>query len=127
MKFGPQFEAAWSRRWSNSAWPLPSSLAVTLLIAVAIPLCAQNSRVFRDGNSWVEETTGAIPAGREFRAQTPVGSFQVQGSAAQVTYVVRKRSFANSEEEARKQFQQLKFSVNKAGDAVVHGRQADRP
>ena len=67
----------------------------TLLMAVAIPLCAQTPRVFRDGNSWVEETTGTLPAGREFRAFTDMGSVQVQGSGTQVSYVVRKRSYAN--------------------------------
>ena len=88
-------------------------------MALAIPLCAQNPRVFRDGNSWVEETTGSLPAGREFRAFTELGSVQVQGSATQVSYVVRKRSFADTEEAARRQFEQLRFSANKAGDAVV--------
>jgi len=96
-------------------------------MALAIPLCAQNPRVFRDGNSWVEETTGSLPAGREFRAFTELGSVQVQGSATQVSYVVRKRSFADTEEAARRQFEQLRFSANKAGDAVVlEGRMIGR-
>jgi DUF4097 and DUF4098 domain-containing protein YvlB len=119
MKLGSQFEAAAGRRWSTAA--------LWLAMAVAIPLCAQTSRVFRDGNSWVEETTGSLPAGREFRAFTDLGSFQVQGSAAQVSYVVRKRCSADSEEAARRQFQQLRFSVSKVGDAVVlEGRLAGR-
>jgi len=96
-------------------------------MALAIPLCAQNPRVFREGNSWVEETTGSLPAGREFRAFTELGSVQVQGSATQVSYVVRKRSFADTEEAARRQFEQLRFSANKAGDAVVlEGRMIGR-
>jgi DUF4097 and DUF4098 domain-containing protein YvlB len=114
MKLGPQFEAASGRWWNSSA--VIMSLALTMVLA--IPLCAQ-TRVFRDGNSWIEETTGSLPAGREFRAFTEIGSFQVQGSATQVSYVVRKRSFADSEEAARRQFEQLRFSASKAGDAVV--------
>ena len=51
-----------------------------------------DSRVFRDGNGWVEETTGILPPGREFRALTDLGALQVQGTASQVSYVVRKRS-----------------------------------
>jgi hypothetical protein len=113
MKLGPQFEAAGRRRWSNSAW------ALALTMAVAIPLCAQNARVFREGNSWVEESTGSLPAGREFRAFTQLGSVQVQGNAAQVSYVVRKRSFAATEELARRQFAQWRVSANRVGDAVV--------
>ena len=111
MKLGSQFEAAGGRRWSTSA--------LALLMAVAIPLCAQTSRVFREGNSWVEETTGSLPAGRELRAFTDLGSVQVVGNAAQVSYVVRKRSFAANEELARRQFAQLRFAANKAGDSVV--------
>ena len=113
MKLGPQFEAAGSRQWNNSVcW-------LMMAVALAIPLCAQNPRVFRDGNTWVEETTGSLPAGREFRAFTELGSFQVQGNAAQVSYVLRKRSSADTEEAARRQFEQLRFSAHKAGDAVV--------
>lgn len=90
-----------------------------LAMAAAIPLWAQSSRVFRDGTSWVEETSGVLPAGREFRAITEIGSVQVQGSSAQVSYAVRKRSYADTEEGARRQFEQLRVSVSKAGDAVV--------
>ena len=114
MKMGPQFVAADGRWWSNSVWVL-----ATLAIGLALPLCAQTPRVFRDGNSWVEETTGSLPAGREFRAFTELGSFQVQGNAAQISYVVRKRSYADTEEAAQKQFEQLRFSASKSGDAVV--------
>jgi len=113
MKLGPQFEAAGCRRWSNSVWLLTAALVMV------IPLYAQNARVFREGNSWVEESTGSLPAGREFRAFTDLGSVQVQGNAAQVSYVVRKRSFAGSEVLARKQFAQWRVSANRAGDAVV--------
>jgi len=94
-------------------------VAAAVLTMLAAPLWAQSSRVFREGNSWVEETTGTLPAGREFRALTDLGSLQVQGSAAQVTYVVRKRSTADTEEAARKQFGQLRITASKIGDAVV--------
>jgi hypothetical protein len=83
------------------------------------PLWAQSSRVFREGNTWVEETTGALPAGREFRALTDLGSLQVQGNATQVTYVVKKRSTEATEEAARRQFEQLRITASKMGDAVV--------
>ena len=115
MNLGSQFEAAGGRRWSNSAWPL----AITLIAALALPLGAQTSKVFRDGNSWVEETTGSLTAARELRAYTDLGSIQVQGGASEVSYTIRKRSFADTEEAAKRQFEQLRFSANKAGDAVV--------
>ncbi len=111
MKPGSQFEAAGSRRWSSAV--------ILLAIMVAVPLWAQSARVFRDGNAWVEESTGTLPAGREFRASTDIGSVQVQGNAAQASYVVRKRSYASTEEAARRQFDQLRISAGKAGDTVV--------
>ena len=115
MKLGPQFEAAGGRRWSTSAW----QLAITLVVALAIPLGAQSTRVFRDGNTWVEETTGNLPAGRELRAYTDLGSVQVQGSSSDVSYTIRKRTLADTEETARRQFEQLRFTANRMGDAVV--------
>ncbi len=109
MKNGPQFGAVARRRWS----------AAVIALVFSVPLWAQTSRVYRDGNSWVEETTGTLPAGREFRTFTDMGSLQVQGNSSQVTYVVRKRSNAGSEEAARKQFEQLRITASRVGDAVV--------
>ena len=97
------------------------------LVALTLPALAQSSRVFREGNTWVEETTGTLPAGREFRALTDVGSVQVQGNASQVMYVVRKRSTESTEAGARKQFDQLRVTASKVGDAVVlEGRMLSR-
>jgi len=101
-------------------------VAAVVLLMLAAPLWAQSSRVFREGNTWVEETTGTLPAGHEFRALTDLGSLQVQGTATQVTYVVRKRSMAESEQTARKQFEQLHVTASKVGDAVAVKR-ATRP
>ena len=106
---GPyQGAAAW-RRWMVAAATL----------ALAAPLWAQSPKVFRDGDSWVEETTGTLSAGREFRSFMDLGSLMVQGNSSQVSYVVRKRSLAGSEEEARRQFEQLRISATKVGDAVI--------
>src|SRR5271166_6522067 len=97
--------AACSNRWKA---------AVALLaMSVAVPLWAQQSKVYREGNAWVEETTGTLPPGREVRVNTDVGSVQVQGNSQRISYVIRKRSFAGSEEAARQQFQQLRISVFK--------------
>ena len=106
---GPyQGAAAW-RRWMVAAATL----------ALAAPLWAQPPKVFRDGDSWVEETTGTLSAGHEFRSNLDMGSVLVQGNSSQVSYVVRKRSRASSEAEARRQFDQLRISATKFGDAVV--------
>src|SRR5271167_3687346 len=104
----------------NTRWKLGLAL---LAVAVAVPLCAQQSRVYREGNAWIEETTGAMTPGREVRVNTDMGSVQVQGNSPQVTYVIRKRSFASSEEGARRQFEQLRISVAKNAERdSIEGR-----
>ena len=56
-------------------------LAVALVcVAAAIPLAAQQTRVYKDGNAWVEETTGTMPSARELRVNTDLGSIEVQGN-----------------------------------------------
>jgi len=116
---GTQVGTAWVRRWKIAV--------VAGLVAVTLPALAQTSKVFRDGNSWVEETTGTLPPGREFRALTDLGSVDVQGTASQVTYVVRKRSNESTEALARRQFEQLRITASKVGDAVVlEGRMMSR-
>jgi DUF4097 and DUF4098 domain-containing protein YvlB len=101
--------------------------AALLTMAVAIPLWAQQTRVYRDGNSWVEETTGTLPTSRQVRITTDLGSVQVQGSSSQVTYVIRKRSYLPSQEAARRQFEQMHISTikNAEGD-LIEGKLANR-
>ncbi len=114
-----RWHAAGRRRWKAAA--------ALLAMAFAIPLWAQESRVYRDGNSWVEEITGTLPASRQVRITTDVGSVQVQGSSSSVTYVIRKRSYAGSEEAARRQFEQMRISAVKNSEgAFIEGRLANR-
>jgi DUF4097 and DUF4098 domain-containing protein YvlB len=111
--------AASSRKWTAAA--------AILAMAVAIPLWAQQSRVYRDGNSWVEEITGTLPASRQVRITTDLGSVQVQGTSPTVTYVIRKRSHAPSQEAARRQFEQMRISaIKNAEGAFIEGRLANR-
>lgn len=88
-----------------------------VMVSVALPLLAQQSRIYRDGNSWVEEITGNLPVARELHVVTDLGSVQVQGNSPRISYVVRKRSYAATEETARKQFEQLRISTGKNGDS----------
>ncbi len=85
-------------------------------LALALPLYAQQTRIYRDGNSWVEEMTGALPAARELRVTTDLGSVQVQGNAARVSYVIRKRSYAANEQAARREFVHLRISARRDDD-----------
>src|SRR5438270_12654537 len=57
----------------------------------ALPAVAQQSRVFREGDSWVEEITGSLPAVRNLRLSTDVGAVRVQGgNQNSINYVIRK-------------------------------------
>ena len=91
--------------------------AAVFLFSIALPLVAQQSRVYRDGNSWVEEIIGSMPAARELRVVTDLGSVQVQGNSSRVSYVIRKRSYAVNQEAARRQFEQLRVSAVKIGES----------
>jgi len=94
-----------------------------LSIAVALPLGAQQSKVYREGNAWIEEITGTMPIGREVRVNTDMGSVKVQGNSPNVSYAIRKRSFAPTEEAARKQFEELHISVAKTPERnFIEGR-----
>ncbi len=96
----------------------PLSVCVCVVaFAVVLPVCAQQSRIYRDSNSWVEEITGTMPTAREMHVTTDLGSVQVQGNSPRVSYVIRKRSYAGSEKDARKQFEQFRISAVKAGDS----------
>ena len=93
------------------------------MFAAAIPLMAQQSRVYRDGNSWVEELSGVLPAARQVRIDTDFGSVQVQGNSPNVVYVIRERSYASSEKAARKQFQKMRIAALKVADGdVIQGK-----
>jgi len=92
---------------------------MSFVLATALPLLAQQSRIYRDGSTWVEEITGTIPAARNLRVQTESGTVKVQGGAqGQISYVIRKRVFTSSEESARREFEAFKINSAKRGDTA---------
>ncbi|MBZ5630843.1 MAG: hypothetical protein LAO06_18460 [Acidobacteriia bacterium] len=98
-------------------------LATTIVIA-ALPVFAQtiatDSRIFRDGNAWVEEITGSMPAPASLRVNTDMGAITVQGGTQNgVTYIIRKRVHGGSEEAARRDLAGFSVSAAKRGDAAV--------
>jgi hypothetical protein len=99
--------------------------ATVLVVAVmaAIPALAQNSRIYRDGNGWVEEITGSLPQTRTLKVSTDIGSIQVNGSNdSEIKYTIRKHSYSSSEESARRAFQQFGITASRRGDmALIEG------
>ena len=103
-----------------------TTVAITAL-AAGVPLWAQQSRMYRDGNSWVEEVTGTLPAGREVHVNTDLGDVRVQGNSAMCTYMLRKRSYAASQEAAKRQFEQFRFNAVRSGEVdAFEGRATTR-
>ena len=92
--------------------------------ALAILACsftgarAQQSRVYRDGNSWVEETTGALPLSKSLRLKVTLGSVRVRGGASAISYTIRSRVNTGSEQEARKMFGKYEITSGARGDSA---------
>ncbi len=96
-------------------------------VAAALPLWAQQSRIYRDGNAWVEEVTGTLPAGRQVTVNTDMGDVQVQGNSQACSYVVRKRAYVPSQEAAKKQFEQFRFNAVRTGEVdTLEGKLTNR-
>jgi len=95
---------------------------VTVLIAATLATLAQaqESKVFQDGRYWVEETSGSISSARNLKVVADAGAVKVQGAGQpNVTYVIRKRVAAGSEQEARRQFEKFRVSASNYGDTAV--------
>jgi len=89
-------------------------------LAVSVPALAQQSRVYREGNAWVEEVSGTITDAKQLRVQTDVGSIEVQGgNQNQIQYVIKKRSYTGSEEDARHNFERFRITANRRGDVAT--------
>lgn len=95
-------------------------IAVALLASIA---SGQQTRVYRDGDSWTEEVTGSLAAARNLRVQVDFGSVRVQGSSQQdITYVIRTRSYVSDEKQARREFDSYKINASAHGDtALIEG------
>jgi len=100
-----------------------AAVMVAAVFVSALPALAQGSRIYQDGNSWVEELTGTISAAKILRVNTDIGAVRVQGgNQNEIRYVIRKRSNTSSEESARRSFEQFHVVATKRGDtALIEG------
>lgn len=89
-----------------------------VLIALSwLPCMAQQTRVYQEGSSWVEEITGSLPVARILRVETEIGEVHVHGANQQtVNYVIRKKAYTSSEQAARRQFEAYKVTAANHGD-----------
>jgi DUF4097 and DUF4098 domain-containing protein YvlB len=94
------------------------SLAGLVAALTSLALC-QETRVYREGSNWVQETTGNLGAAKNLRVKLASGSVRVQGgSQAGITYVIHRRAYTSSEQQARREFESYKISTSVKGDAA---------
>src|SRR5215813_6197312 len=90
-----------------------------MLATVGVAQQDSASKVYRDGNSWVEEITGSMPASRYIKVHTNIGNVSVTGSQqGNITYTIRKRLTGYSEQSARHNFENLRVIANRQGEAA---------
>lgn len=104
-----------------------AGIAATIATLASLALC-QQTRVYREGNNWVQEMTGDLGAAKNLRVKLAAGSVKVQGgSQAGVTYVIHRRAYTSSEEQARRRFESYKVAALVKGDtAWIVAESADR-
>ena len=92
-------------------------LLILALAASGIAQTEGTSKVYRDGSCWVEETTGTLSAARLVKIRTDAGNVSVTGGPqSNVTYTIRKRVSAPSEESARRSFDGLRVIARNQGE-----------
>ncbi len=120
-------------RWARAAWPLAFLLCAGLAASADTGLAASpdtgfsggdpagsSSRTYQEGNTWVQEITGSLPAPHVLKVDTEAGSVQVRGAAqSKLTYVVKKRVKAGSEGEARKFFSNFRIQAWSQGEVAA--------
>jgi len=80
---------------------------------------SQQSRVYSEGGAWVQEISGSLSGARNLHVKVDMGSVRVQGSSqAEITYVIRNRSYSGSEQTSRREFDAYKISASTRGDSA---------
>ncbi len=95
-----------------------ASVAVMVTALASLALC-QETRVYREGNNWVQEMTGNLGTAKNLRAKLAAGSVRVQGgSQAGITYVIHRKAYTSSEQQARHEFESYRISAMVKGDTA---------
>ncbi len=90
-----------------------------LVAALASLALCQETKVYREGSSWVQEMTGDLGAARNLRVKLAAGSVRVQGgSQAGVTYVIHRKAYTSSEQQARREFESYRINTSVKGDTA---------
>lgn len=91
---------------------------MTVTVLACLAFC-QETRVYREGNNWVQEMTGNLGGAKNLRAKLAAGSVRVQGgSQAGITYVIHRRAYTSSEPQARREFESYRINASVKGDTA---------
>jgi len=95
-----------------------AGVAVSMVALATLALC-QEARVYREGSNWVQEMTGDLGAAKNLRVKLAAGSVKVQGGAqAGITYVIHRRAYTSSEQQARREFESYRINTSVKGDTA---------
>ncbi len=87
-----------------------------MLASVAV---GQETRVYREGSSWVQQINGQLGAAKNLRVKVDSGSVRVQGGTqSEIGYTVQRRAYTSSEQEARRQFEASRIETYVKGDTA---------
>ncbi|MGH9601180.1 MAG: DUF4097 family beta strand repeat-containing protein [Terriglobales bacterium] len=105
-------------------------IASMVLLAGMVGVQAQNAtsdaplaiqtRIYQEGNKWVEEITGTLTPGKGFKLMTDLGGIEIEGTAqSNITYVVRKRAYKASEQEAKRILAAFQVRASRNAEAAT--------
>jgi DUF4097 and DUF4098 domain-containing protein YvlB len=90
-----------------------------LIAALASLALCQETRVYREGNNWVQEMTGNLGGTKNLRVKLASGSVRVQGgSQTGITYVIHRKAYTSSEQQARREFESYRINTSVKGDTA---------
>ncbi len=98
----------------------PQFVGLLGVLAILAPLAfAQDAQVSREGGAWAQMLHGSLAGVKVLRVRLDMGSVAVRGGhEGGIDYTVHMRSQANSEEDARHQFQAYKVNAWVKGDTA---------
>ena len=94
---------------------------IAVLAAAHAPrmVAQESSQIRREGDNWVQEVHGSLPARRALKLHSAIGSVQIEGGTGNtVTYSVRKHVFRASEGEARRWLNGFRITAQQKDDVI---------
>jgi len=93
--------------------------AVAMTVALVSLAVGQETRVYREGGNWAQSVTGNLEAARILRVKVDSGNVRVEGdSQSGISYVIHRRAYTSSEDQARREFDSYKISAYVKGDTA---------